>query len=79
MKFMKRDKMCLSKQRYSNTIEAFLSISRIKFKYKNAACTDLRYYFCTNCRGWHLTKKPLNDPHIQKLKWMSGQNLNVSS
>jgi len=69
--------MCYGKKRYTNQIVAFCDIGRIKVKYQAAACTDLRAYECPICRGYHLTKKPYEDPHVQKLQWMSGQNVRV--
>jgi hypothetical protein len=75
MKFSKADRMCFGKRRFPDQIKAFCEIGRIKAKYKDAACTDLRAYECPICRGWHLTKKPYDDPQAQKNRWLSGQNL----
>jgi hypothetical protein len=68
--------MCYSKRRFPDQVTAFLQINRIKSKYQNAACTDLRPYECPVCRGWHLSKIPIKPPmsaEEQKQKWLDGQ------
>ncbi len=72
MKYTKADRMCYSKRRYPSMIAAFCAIGKIKFKFNDAACTDLRPYECPICAGWHLTKAPQDNPEYQKRRWMAG-------
>ena len=67
MTFTQKDKMCLSKHRYPDKVTAFLDILRIKKKYSNVACTDLRPYQCPICRGFHLSKTPDKYSYVQKM------------
>jgi ribosomal protein L44E len=76
MNFSKADRMCYGKHRYASQIKAYGGIGKLQSRYNpNTSQVALRAYECPVCRGWHLTKKPFDDPSTQKLKWMSGQNL----
>lgn len=57
---MERDRIrrwvrgCLSKARYRSEKKAERSITRIRRKRR----VSLHAYYCEQCAGWHLTKRP---------------------
>jgi hypothetical protein len=53
---------------------AAAGIGKMMAKYPDAAGIKWRYYMCPNCRGFHITKAPQDNPEYQKRKWMAGVN-----
>ena len=77
MTFTRADKMCYGKRHYPSQIKAYCEIGVIKAKYADAAQDNFRAYECPIGRGWHITRKAYEDPEMQKLRWMAGQNVRV--